>query len=66
MKALARNQKLITSLELSNFKASGILTLPDRWKMDKEAELQHKEAINEMVHGSATEDMKVGFEKHFA
>ena len=60
MKALARKQKCITSLKLLNFMANGLLSLPDRWEMDKEAEVQHREAINDMVHWSATKDMKVG------
>ena len=63
MKTLVRNQKLITSMELLNLMSSEILSLPDRWKMDKEAEVQHRvhrEAIHEMFHRSANEDLKVG------
>ena len=64
LKALGRNQKLITKPELLNLMPSGILSLPDRWKMDKDAEVQHRvhrEAIHEMIHRSANEDMKVGY-----
>ena len=64
MKALARNQKLITRLELLDSMPSGILSLPDRWKMDKEAEVQyreHRKAIHERSHWSANEDIEVGY-----
>ena len=44
--------------------ASGILCFPDCFAMEKQAELEQREAIHNMVHWSANGYIKVGYENN--